>query len=312
MMTKNLATLIGFSAVLQWSSIVGLLKRISLSIGADLAVLFMYSLSAVILVLVFRIPNLKQIPRTYLICATLLFVIYELCFSYAIALAQTAQQAIEVSLVNYLWPSLTIVMLIVFKELKFNLWVMVGLAISLSGVIYIQSGNGAFNWHTVFHHIQSNPISYALAFLGACLWAIYCVITKKYSGGHNPIALFFLAITAVLWLKMWLIHPEKLQHMPHIDFHTLGYMVLVSIVTGLGYAMWNIGINQGNITLLVTLSYFSPIFSSLISMWILQSQLTITFWHGAIMVTLGSFICWISTNWVFIKLKLQRKTIQSS
>lgn len=308
-MTKNLATLIGFSAVLQWSSIVGLLKKISSSIGADLAVLFMYSFSAVILVLVFRIPNLKHIPRTYLICATLLFVIYELCFSYAIALAQTAQQAIEVSLVNYLWPSLTIVMLIVFKELKFNLWVMVGLAVSLMGIVYIQSGHGSFQWHTVFQNIQANPISYILAFLGACLWAIYCVITKKYSGGHNPIALFFIVITAVLWMKMLLLHPEQLQHLPHIDWHTLVYMLLVSLVTAMGYAMWNIGLNQGNITLLVTLSYFSPIFSSLISMWILQSQLSVTFWQGAIMVTLGSFICWISTNWKFIKFKRHRKPI---
>ena len=309
MMTKNLATLIGFSAVLQWSSIVGLLKKISFVIGPDLAVLFMYSLSAIILLLVFRIPNLKLIPRTYLVCATFLFVIYELCFSYAIALAKTSQQAIEVSLINYLWPSLTVVMLIVFKELKFSLWVMVGLAISLGGIVYIQTGNGTFDWHTIISNIQTNPISYILAFVGACLWAIYCVITKKYSGGHNPIALFFLAVATVLWLKMWLLHPEQLQHLPHIDFNTLGYMVLVSVVTGLGYAAWNIGINQGNITLLVTLSYFSPIFSSLISMWILQSNLSSTFWQGAILVTLGSFVCWIATNWQFLKLKFQRKNI---
>ena len=45
-MTKNIATLIGFTAILQWSSIVGLLKKISFSIGADLAVLFMYNLSS--------------------------------------------------------------------------------------------------------------------------------------------------------------------------------------------------------------------------------------------------------------------------
>ena len=100
-MSKNLATLIGFSAILQWSAIVGLLKKISFSIGPDYAVTFMYSISAVILLTLFRIPNLKLIPKPYLIFATLLFVVYELCFSYAIALAQTAQQAIEISLVNY-------------------------------------------------------------------------------------------------------------------------------------------------------------------------------------------------------------------
>lgn len=310
-MTRNIATLIGFCAILQWSSIVGLLKKISFSIGADLAVLFMYSLSTVLLLVLFRIPNLKRIPRPYLYSATLLFVVYEVCFAYAIALAQTAQQAIEISLVNYLWPSLTIAFLILFKELKFNVMVILGLLVSLSGVIYIQSGNAVLSWTNTLENINSNPLSYALALIGAVLWAIYCVITKKYSGGHNPIALFFLMTSVVLWLKMMVLHPEQLQHLPQINVETALYMVLVSIMTGLGYAAWNIGINQGNIMLLVTLSYFSPIFSSLLSMWILQTPLSKVFWTGACMVTLGSFICWLSTNWseIIIRFKPSKSTL---
>lgn len=302
-MSKNLATLIGFSAILQWSSIVGLLKKISFTLGPDLSVLFMYSFSAVILLLLFRIPNLKQVPRNYLFFATILFVVYELCFSYAIALAQTAQQAIEISLVNYLWPSLTIAALILFKELKFNFFVIIGLAICLSGIVLIQTGNESFNWATVFANVQMNPISYILAFLGASLWALYCVITRKYSQGHNPIAFFFLVISFVLWLKMLVFH--SIPEIPHIDLNTGILMLMVSTVTALGYAAWNIGIIKGNITILVTLSYFSPIFSSLISMFILQTNLSLSFWHGAILVTVGSLICWISTSWPQIKTKLQ-------
>ncbi len=300
-MSKNLAPLIGFSAIFQWSSIVGLLKKVSANIGADLAVLFMYSLSAVLLFALFRIPNLKIIPRKYLFGATALFVVYEICFSYAIALAQNAQQAIEISLVNYLWPSMTILMLILFKELNFNKWVILGLGISLAGVFYIQTGNGAIDLAAVISHMQSNPLSYGLAFVGASLWSLYCVMTKKYSQGHNPISLFFIATSLVLWLKMLVLHPEQLTHIVQIDATTLMYMLMVSTVTGLGYAAWNIGINRGNITMLVTLSYFSPIFSSIMSMWILQTPLSKTFWLGAIMVTLGSFVCWISTNWHELK-----------
>ncbi|MGA5989172.1 EamA family transporter, partial [Escherichia coli] len=86
---------------------------------------------------------------------------------------------------------------------------------------------------------------------------------------------------------MLVLHPEQLTHIVQIDATTLMYMLMVSTVTGLGYAAWNIGINRGNITMLVTLSYFSPIFSSIMSMWILQTPLSKTFWLGAIMVTLG-------------------------
>jgi drug/metabolite transporter (DMT)-like permease len=48
------------------------------------------------------------------------------------AMPQRAQ-AIEVGMVNYLWPSLTIVFAILFNGQKSTLWVIPGLAISLLG-----------------------------------------------------------------------------------------------------------------------------------------------------------------------------------
>lgn len=303
-MSKNLATLIGLSAILQWSSIVGLLKKISFSLGAELAVLLMYTLSTCILLIFFKIPNLKLISKKYLIFSTLLFVIYELCFSYAIALAQTAQQAIEVSLVNYLWPGLTVAMLILFKEIKFNVFVIVGLAISLSGIILIQTGQGALTWSNILSNILENPISYILAFVGATLWSLYCVITKKYSDGHNPISFFFVAISIVLWTKYLWSHGLSLNAIPEVELTTIGLLGIVSVVMALGYAAWNIGIIKGNITILVTLSYFSPVISTLISMFILQTNLPTEFWYGVILVTSGSLVCWISTNWQQLKDKL--------
>lgn len=303
-MSKNLATLIGLSAILQWSSIVGLLKKISFSLGAELAVLLMYTLSTCILLIFFKIPNLKLISKKYLIFSTLLFVIYELCFSYAIALAQTAQQAIEVSLVNYLWPGLTVAMLILFKEIKFNVFVIVGLAISLSGIILIQTGQGALTWSNILSNILENPISYILAFVGATLWSLYCVITKKYSDGHNPISFFFVAISIVLWTKYLWSNGLSLNVIPEVELTTIGLLGIVSVVMALGYAAWNIGIIKGNITILVTLSYFSPVISTLISMFILQTNLPTEFWYGVILVTSGSLVCWISTNWQQLKDKL--------
>ncbi|MFW2096169.1 aromatic amino acid DMT transporter YddG [Acinetobacter sp. ULE_I057] len=311
-MSKNLATLIGLSAILQWSSIVGLLKKISFSLGAELAVLLMYTLSTCILLIFFKIPNLKLISKKYLIFSTLLFVIYELCFSYAIALAQTAQQAIEVSLVNYLWPGLTVAMLILFKEIKFNVFVIVGLAISLSGIILIQTGQGALTWSNILSNILENPISYILALVGATLWSLYCVITKKYSDGHNPISFFFVSISIVLWTKYLWSHGLSLNVIPEVKLTTIGLLGIVSVVMALGYAAWNIGIIKGNITILVTLSYFSPVISTVISMFILQTHLPPEFWYGVMLVTSGSLVCWISTNWQQLKEKLLAKLTKSN
>ena len=154
---------------------------------------------------------------------------------------------------------------------------------------------------------MSNPISYILAFMGALLWAIYCVVTKKYSQGHNPIALYFLMISIVLWAK--LLFKYSLEELPPLNMDVVPYLAGVSLATALGYAAWNIGIIKGNITILVTLSYFSPIFSTVFSMIILQTTLSLEFWHGVIFVTLGSFICWISTSWEHIKPRIRKLKI---
>ena len=53
----------------------------------------------------------------------------------------------------------------------------------------------------------------------------------------------------------------RLNELPTLNADVLPYLAGVSLATALGYAAWNIGIIQGNITILVTLSYFSPIFS---------------------------------------------------
>ena len=178
-MSRNLATLIGFAAILLWASMVGLLKQVSAMLGPDLGITLVYTLASILLLLIFKIPNLKLISKKYLIGGATLFVVYELFFAFAIAYAQTPQQAIEVSIVNYLWPSFTVLALIIFKETRFNFFVIIGLLLSISGIIFIQAGDGALNLDTIITNLRSNPLSYILAFIGAILWSLYCVLTKK-------------------------------------------------------------------------------------------------------------------------------------
>lgn len=297
-MSKNLATLIGLSAIIMWASMVGLVKHISAAIGPAVGITLIYTLSALIVLLIFRMPNLTRISKPYLILATTLFVAYELCFSFAIAYSKTSQQAIEVSIVNYLWPSFTVVAFVIAKELKFNFLIIFGLIASMSGIVYIQAGHDSFSINSVLTNFQDNPLSYILAFTGAIIWAAYCVVTRKMSHGQNPISIFFIAVALTLWVKLWL-NDEFV--MPHIDFSLFMYLLFSASAIGLGYAAWNIGMIHGNITILVVASYFTPIISSILAMFLLNTELSITFWQGTALVTLGSFICWISTNWVVIQ-----------
>ena len=297
-MSKNLATLIGLSAIIMWASMVGLVKYMSAAIGPAMGITLIYTFSALIVLAIFRFPNLKLISKKYLVLATTLFIVYELCFSFAIAYSKTSQQAIEVSIVNYLWPSLTIVAFVIFKELKFNLLILFGLFISISGIIYIQAGNDSFSVQSVTNNLKDNPLSYLLALSGAIIWAFYCVVTRKMSKGQNPISIFFIGVALTLWLKLGL--TDQLI-MPALNLSLSLYLLLAAAAVGLGYAAWNIGIIHGNITILVVASYFTPIISSVLAMFVLDTELPVTFWQGTMLVTLGSFICWLSSDWVAIK-----------
>ncbi|GGI58929.1 membrane protein [Acinetobacter vivianii] len=277
---------------------VGLVKYMSAAIGPAMGITLIYTFSTLIVLAIFRFPNLKLISKKYLVLATTLFIVYELCFSFAIAYSKTSQQAIEVSIVNYLWPSLTIVAFVIFKELKFNLLILLGLLISISGIIYIQAGNDSFSVQSVMNNLKDNPLSYLLALSGAIIWAFYCVVTRKMSKGQNPISIFFIGVALTLWLKLGL--TDQLV-MPALNLSLSLYLLLAAAAVGLGYAAWNIGIIHGNITILVVASYFTPIISSVLAMFVLDTELPVAFWQGTMLVTLGSFICWLSSNWVAIK-----------
>ena len=125
------------------------------------------------------------------------------------------------------------------------------------------------------------------------------------SNGQNPITIFFICVALTLWIKLFITGHATL---PSIDLATFISLGAASVAIGLGYAAWNIGIIHGNITMLVVASYFTPIISSLLAMFVLQTELSISFWQGTAMVTTGSFICWISTNWLVIHPFIKKMT----
>lgn len=292
-MSHRLATIIGLCAILFWASIVGLLRQVTDGFGPILGVCLIYSLSAIILLILFKLPKLHLLPKAYLIFGSILFVAYELCLSLSLAFAQNNQQAVEVSILNYLWPSLTVLLLILTKEQKFHPLVIVGILLTLFGIIQVQVGNGEFSLNQLIRNIAANPISYALAFIGAFIWAAYCTLTKKIGNGQNAIALFFCLTAVALWLKYIWIGDFQI---PDLQVQSFIYLAISAAAFGLGYAAWNIGILHGNIQLLTAASYFTPIISSLIAMQLLSIELTWSFWQGAALVTGGSFLCWWSTR----------------
>lgn len=109
-MTKQTkATAIGFCAILLWSSIVGLIKEVSHSFGATAGAALIYTVASIFLFFIMKWVPLSKFPRKYLVFGELLMVTYELCLALSIGYSTNSRQAIEVGMINYLWPTFTMV-----------------------------------------------------------------------------------------------------------------------------------------------------------------------------------------------------------
>lgn len=293
-MTQKKATLIGLVAILLWSAIVGLIKSVSEGFGAVGGAAMIYTCSALLLLLTVGFPAIRKFPRNYLIIGSLLFVCYELCLSLSLGFTDNSRQAIEVGMVNYLWPSMTIMLSVLVNRQKTSLMIIPGLLLAIIGIGRVLGNEQGFSLHDIMANVMINPLSYGLAFSGAVIWAIYCVVTKRIAQGSNGITLFFILTALTLWVK-YLLSPQ-----PEFVLSTPVWinLALAAMAMGFGYAAWNVGILHGNVTVLAAASYFIPVISAVLAAFILRSHLTPSFWQGAAMVSLGSLICWWSTRTV--------------
>lgn len=291
-MSSKKATLIGLVAVILWSSIVGLIRSVSESFGAVGGAALIYTVASVFLYFSIGMPRIREFPRRYLAWGSLLFVAYELCLALSIGYADDGRQAIEVGMVNYLWPTFTIVAAILFNGQKTNLWIVPGFALSMLGICWVLGGDQGLDLPGMLRNVRANPLSYGLAFAGAVIWAAYCAVTARMAGGKNGVTLFFILVAGVLWVQYCVTGGGAMS----FGIGPAVYLILAAGAMGFGYAAWNVGILHGNVTLLAGASYFIPVFSAALAAMILRTPLSLAFWQGAAMVCLGSILCWIATR----------------
>ncbi|WP_331246943.1 aromatic amino acid DMT transporter YddG [Pseudoalteromonas luteoviolacea] len=287
-------TTYGVLAVLIWSAVLHLVRIVSEDFGAIGGAALVYTYAAIFLVAFLDMPNIKQFSKKYLLIGGILFVAYELCLSLSLGFANSREQSTQVLIVNYLWPAFTVLGAIISRQSRANLSLLIpGCILAFVGVCLVVSDDLSSLLYGVFTSVQSNPLSFSLAFCGAIIWAIYCNITKSISGGQNAITLFFAFTALTLWGKWYLLDAGFLTN---FTFTSIFILVFAGGGMALGYGLWNKAIISGNMIVLAAISYFTPVFSGIFGTVILNIKLTESFWLGVASVTIGSLLCWHSTR----------------
>ncbi|ATV42826.1 aromatic amino acid DMT transporter YddG [Pectobacterium brasiliense] len=291
-MTSQRATLTGLLAIVLWSTSVGLIRSLTEALGPIGGAAMIYSTSTLCLLAFYGFPRIKTLSRVYLFAGGAMFVCYEIFLSLSIGLADSRMQAIEIGMINYLWPSLTVFFSLFINQQKSRFLLWPGLALSLGGIVWIMKGESDWTPELLWNNILANPLAYSLAFSAALTWALYCNITRRYGQGKSGVSLFFFVASLLLWVQyafsaegaISLTLPSSLQ------------LLFMGTSTALAYSVWNIGIQHGNLTLLATASYFTPVLSTLLAALWLNITPAISFWQGVVMVTAGSLLCWYATR----------------
>ncbi|AFI90220.1 drug/metabolite DMT transporter permease [Pectobacterium parmentieri] len=291
-MTPQRATLTGLLAIILWSTSVGLIRSLTEALGPIGGAAMIYSTSTLCLLAFYGLPRIKTLPRIYLFAGGALFVSYEIFLSLSIGLADSRMQAMEIGMINYLWPSLTILFSLFINQQKSRLLLWPGLTLSLGGIVWIMKGESDWTPELLWNNILANPLAYSLAFSAALTWALYCNITKRYGQGKSGVSLFFFITSLVLWIQ----YSFSAEGPISLTLPSLLELLFMGASAALAYSAWNAGIQYGNLTLLATASYFTPVLSTLLAAIWLNITPAISFWQGVAMVTIGSLLCWYATR----------------
>ncbi len=289
------ATWIGLAAVLCWSTSVGLFRSVAEHLGPIGGAACVFTTSALLVSLRFGLPRMQQLRQwhpAYVWGCGLVFVLYEIALALSLGFASNRAQSLELGMINYLWPSLTIVLATAFGLQRFHAGLVPGVLLAMLGIVLVLKGDGAFSIASLWANVQSNPLAYGLAFAAAWLWPCYSVLSKRYAQGGNALSLFLWGTAAVLWVKYAVSSEGALQWSSVALFQ----LVMLSTLTAVGYGCWDYGIRHGKLTVMAVGSYFTPVLSALVGTLWLQVQPSWSFWQGVALVTLGSLICWWSTR----------------
>jgi drug/metabolite transporter (DMT)-like permease len=233
------------------------------------------------------IPSImRHSMRCYLICGSMWIANLILAWT-AFATARTPGQLVVTGLINYLWPSLTLLLAIPILGKKATWWLAPGLAAVTVGIAL---GKLATAPEGTLSALLSdfNTLSYICAAMDALAWALYSNFSRKLSNpdGSSPIALY-MTTAGVLILGASCLANTSLTP----SWGSWLLLISWSCVAALSYLFWDIGMRRGNVITLSTTSMLTPLLSTIITAIFSGHGISFSIVISGALVVIGSSIC---------------------
>jgi drug/metabolite transporter (DMT)-like permease len=294
----NRPTLLGLAAILLWSSTVALARSITEQIGPLTAGAAVYLTSGLLLAGLFfarerSFKKLQALPLLYVWGCGVLFVLYTIALFFALGLAANRPQTLEIGLLNYLWPALTLLFSLVILDKRAGWGLVPGTLLALGGVFLVLTQGAVVSWSSFATNFLSNPLAYSLGVVAAVAWGLYSNLARRWGGPDSSGAvLLFTLGTGLAFLLIRLFDVETGVW----SFGVVTEIALLALATSLGYLFWDIAMRAGDVVLVASCSYLTPFFSTVVSSFYLRVLPGINLWLGCVLIMVGSFLSWRSIN----------------
>jgi drug/metabolite transporter (DMT)-like permease len=253
--TRNAATWSGVFAILLWSSL-ALMTVVTAALPPFEILAISFAIGGLGLIMVGhgslrnRLRQLRQPWSAFVLAVIALFGYHALYF-----IAFRHAPAIEVNLINYLWPLLIVVFSAALPDTRLRVAQVIGTLLGLFGVvIMLVQGHGL--------SLQGANLPGYLAALGAALvWSGYSILNRRHARvPSSSVAGACLAVALLAALMHWTFEPS-------IAPTRSQWMILMLMglgPVGLAFRFWDRGTKHGDLAVLGTLSYGAPLFSTLL------------------------------------------------
>lgn len=275
-----MATFFGIFAIVMWSCL-ALLGVNTADIPAFQLLSMCFAISALLMFIkrlilkehLFTQPRLTS--KQWLVGIAGLF-----GFHYCYFAALKVAPAIEVSLIAYLWPML-LALFLATKATRFK--ALIGSSVGFIGVSFIIVGDADLMYNPTYVK------GYVLAACCALLWSVYSWYFSK-SDSNTAISVdnigWLSLVVAVLSLVAHL-QLEVSDPLNTLNWQFTSKQWLSIILLGLGpvggaFYLWDIALKQGNKKLLASLSFCTPLISSVI-----LAVVGLNMWSSNILISLS-------------------------
>jgi drug/metabolite transporter (DMT)-like permease len=294
----SLNTLAGLGAILLWSTTLPVARSLAEQIGALTGAACVNLVGGLLSLVVSRLWGKDRgrpqgYDRRYILVCGGLFVFYFASLHSALGLAANRHQALEVGLMNYLWPSLTLLFSVPILGVTGRWTLAPGMLLATVGVAMVLTSTTSFSMVGLAASVLSRPLPYLLGGLAAVAWALYSNLNRRLAGdASGSVAPLFMLATGLVLLAGQTAFPETRIW----SVRTFVEIGAISIVSATGYMLWDLAMRRGDVALVATFSYFTPLLSTLFGTVYLQVAPGRQLWLGCVLIIVAALVCRLATR----------------